>query len=93
MPNFWLKNKYNTMHTLSKARKKSRLIFSCNINLVSFNFCNGLGGPDGPSGPSGADDLSISSGPFDPGGLGDLDSLGGPNRPLWACRSFFYLGY
>ena len=63
MPNFWLKNKYNTMHTLSKARKKSRLIFSCNINLVSFNFCNGLGGPDGPSGPSGADDLSISSGP------------------------------
>lgn len=51
------------MHTLSKARKKSRLIFSCNINLVSFNFCNGLGGPDGPSGPSGADDLSISSGP------------------------------
>ena len=55
MPNFWLKNKYNTMHTLSKARKKSRLIFSCNINLVSFNFCNGLSGPDGPNGPSGAD--------------------------------------
>ena len=47
MPNFWLKNKYNTMHTLSKARKKSRLIFSYNINLVSFNFCNGLGDPDG----------------------------------------------
>ena len=85
MPNFWLKNKYNTMHTLSKARKKSRLIFSYNINLVSFNFCNRLGGPDGPNGPngpSGADVLSISSGPSDPGGPSDLDGLGGPNRPL-----------
>ena len=82
MPNFWLKNKYNTMHTLSKARKKSRLIFSYNINLVSFNFCNRLGGPDGPNCPSRADDLSISSGPSDPGGPSDLDGLGGPNRPL-----------
>ena len=82
MPNFWLKNKYNTMHTLSKARKKSRLIFSYNINLVSFNVCNRLGGPDGPNCPSRADDLSISSGPSDPGGPGDLDRLGGPNQTL-----------
>ena len=70
------------MHTLSKARKKSRLIFSYNINLVSFNVCNRLGGPDGPNCPSRADDLSISSGPSDPGGLGDLDGLGGPNQTL-----------
>ena len=70
------------MHTLSKARKKFRLIFSYNINLVSFNVCNRLGGPDGPNCPSRADDLSISSGPSDPGGPSDLDGLGGPNRPL-----------